>query len=565
MTGPAFEAIISALESHGHRVRRHGNYAQTRCTHPGADNPEGLSVFDNGSRVKLTCFTKGCDGKGIVESIGLTLRDLYHNPRTQYEYDDGRTVHRNTESKGFRQSGNTSGAPILFRRSKVDDAVTGGRTIYLVEGEEDVLSLEAIGQVATTGPMGAASFGRVDITPLRDADVVAIPDEDEQGAKWAAIVKDRLDGVARTLRFAHPKRGKDVSDHIAAGGTVDDLIYDDPDEERRSALIAKYPALDLRKLLDPNRPPREYVVNGLLPAGTAISLAAPAGTGKSLLALGIALAVAGGRHRFAGLGIPRPRRVVYIDMENTGDDLAERFESFGVRQTDNLGPLTYLSLPELPPLDTIEGGTELLGVLDAYGHRPGDLVVLDSLQRVIRGEENSADTMRMYYLCTGMHLKRTGYTSLRLDNTGKDTTRGSRGTSGKRDDVDLELVMLQADEDDPDRFEIKVNKSRLSDIPNIMIERFVDRAGMLRFSTSSDPFRNSINEAQDEMDRLGLDLNTPLIEARNALQHRHFGERTLRVAVRERRGYAIPRLCAVCGFPMSSTEDSTTHPTCQEA
>lgn len=125
--------------------------------------------------------------------------------------------------------------------------------------------------------------------------------------------------------------------------------------------------------------------------------------------------------------------------------------------------------------------------------------------------------------------------------------------------------MTQADEDDPDRFEIKVNKSRLSDIPNIMIERFVDRAGMLRFSTSSDPFRNSINEAQDEMDRLGLDLNTPLIEARNALQHRHFGEKTLRVAVRERRGYAIPRLCAVCGFPMSSTEDSTTHPTCQEA
>lgn len=565
MTGPAFETIISALESHGHRVRRHGNYAHTTCTHEGADNPQGLSVFDNGSRVKLTCFTRGCDGAEIVESLGLTLRDLYHNPRTTYSYDDGRIVHRDTDAKNFRQSGNTQGAPTLYRRSRVADAVAEGRTVYLVEGEEDVHSLEAIGQVATTAPMGARSFARVDVTPLTGADIIAIPDRDDEGERWAQLVTERLDGVAASLVIAHPAVGKDASDHIAADLGVDDLKRDDPAAARRAATLARHPAINLAALLDPNRPPREYVMCGLLPAGAAVSLAAPAGTGKSLLALAIALAVARGNRRFAGLDIPRSRRVLYIDMENTADDLGERFESFGVTQDTDLGGLTYLSFPELPPLDTSAGAGELLDILAAYEHQPGDLLIIDSLQRVISGEENSSDTMRAYYLHTGIKLKRCGFTSLRLDNTGKDAARGSRGTSGKRDDVDLELVMLP-DEDRPDDlFRIAINKTRLADISPIALERFVDRDGLTRFSTSDDPFRCAVNAAKDQLDAAAVPFDSGIQQARHALQGRNYTERAIRTAVRERRSQtAKPCTCDACGLAMVSLGDgATTHPNCE--
>ena len=569
MTGPAFERVISALEAHGHKVRRQGCRATTWCTHPGADNPNALSIFDNGSRVLMHCFTRECRQDDIAESLGLTWRDLYHEPHgddlATYRYDDGRVVHRRA-NKSFSQSGNKAAQPTLYRSSKVADAVSNRVLVWFVEGEEDVHSLETLGAVATTAPMGARNVDKVDVSPLQGADVVAVPDQDSEGSRWAELVAARLDGVVARLRFALPASGKDASDHIAAGLGLADFRLQDEAAAKRADVVKRYPALDLNALLDPNRPPREYVVDGLLPAGVSVTLAAPAGTGKSLLTLAIALSVARGRRSFAGLTIPRPRRVLYVDMENTHDDLAERFESFGIRQGDSLGGLTYLSLPELPPLDTGRGADELMAIIDAYRLGAGDLVILDSLQRVIQGEENAADTIRAYYLHTGIRLKRLGVTSLRLDNTGKDVTRGSRGTSGKRDDVDLELVMTP-DDDDPGRFRVAVNKTRLSDMPPLTLTRFVNRDGRTVFSTSDDPFRTAVSAAKDELDRQGVPNSCGLREARDALVGRSFHDHTIRVAVRERRGapaHTQP-CCDVCGMPMTDLgDDATTHPGCEE-
>lgn len=564
-TGPAFDKVITALEQRGHRVKRHGHYATTWCTHVGADNPSGLSVFDNGSRVKLTCFTAGCDGDTIAESLGMTWRDLYDHPHGEdlatYHYDD-RTVHRRP-GKQFTQSGVQGPSSTLYQLAAVRAAVARGETIYLVEGEEDVHTLQALGAVGTTAPMGARNFDKADVAPLTGAHVIAIPDRDSEGERWAELVTTALDGVAASLRFAQPAYGKDVSDHAAAGHGLDQLIILDPAADRRAETLGRYPALDLAVLLDPNRPVREYVVGGLIPAGAAVSLAAPAGTGKSLLTLGLALAVSRGRRAFAGLPIPRQRRVLYIDMENTPDDLAERFESFGLRRGDTLGGLTYLSLPALPPLDSRAGADELLAILDAYGLQSGDMVVLDSLQRVIGGEENSADTMRAYYLYTGMRLKKAGLTSLRLDNTGKDVTRGSRGTSGKRDDVDLELVMAP-DADDEEKFHVSVNKSRVADISPLTLTRYTDRSGLLTFSTKDDGFRSATNAARDELARRGVPTDATLSQVRDALTGRNFTDRTIRAAAREWRS-TPPAVCTTCGLPMTSLGDgATTHPTCEE-
>lgn len=568
MTGPAMLRVIEELERRGHRIRHHGNRATTSCTHDGADNPAALSIFDNGSRVLMHCFTRECPQDEIAESLGLTWRDLYHDPQgdtlATYRYDDGRTVYRKTGKK-FHQTG-TDKTPTLYHLSRVQAAVAAGDTIYLVEGEEDVHSLEAVGATATTAPMGAANFDKVDVTPLQGANIIAIRDRDDMGGRWAELVTTKLEGVAASIRMAHSERGKDISDHIAAGGGPGDLTYEDPESVTRAAILTKYPRLDLAKVMDPNRPIRESVIDGLVPAGVAISLTAPAGTGKSLLTLAVGLAVSRGQRTFAGLSIPKRRRVLYIDMENTEDDLAERFESFGIRRTDNLGELVYLSFPALPPLDTKAGGTELVGIMHAYGIGTNDLVILDSLQRVISGPENDSDTMRAYYLHTGIQLKRAGVTSLRLDNTGKDVERGSRGTSGKRDDVDLELIMTPSDDND-EQFRIKVNKSRLPDQAPLTLTRFVNREGRTVFSTSDDPFRNAVNAAKDELDRYGVDHAGGIRSAREALTGRHFTDRAIRVAVRERKPNTIPlpTTCAACGHPMTGLGDgATTHPGCEE-
>ncbi|CCH77140.1 hypothetical protein BN12_1680006 [Nostocoides japonicum T1-X7] len=217
------------------------------------------------------------------------------------------------------------------------------------------------------------------------------------------------------------------------GGAVGD---DDPPVEC-------FPRTSLRELLDPDRPPREYVVDPLITAGASVSFVAPPGARKSLLLLRLAIAVARGEPDFAGMAIPRGRRVLYVDMENTEDDWHERLSSFGVAlgDLDDLGRFIPSLLPPMRPLDTEQGGEDLVAAVGAYGLSEGDLVVLDSYQRVTEAGENDSDTARAYYRHTGVKLKRLGLTVLRTDNTGKDVTRGARGTSSKRDDVDVEYLL----------------------------------------------------------------------------------------------------------------------------
>lgn len=322
-----------------------------------------------------------------------------------------------------------------------------------------------------------------------------------------------------------------------------DPDLDDPGAERERVL-SMFPPLDLSELLDPNRPPREWLIGGLLPAGASVSLVGAAGTGKSLLALALSLALARGHRAFADLSIAQPRRVLYLDMENTADDLAERFEALGVTRGDDLHRLTFLHLPALDPLDSPRGGRQLAAVVDAYGLSRADLVVLDSMQRVTSGGENDSDTMRAFYSCTGLELKRRGLTVLRTDNTGKDAERGARGTSGKRDDVDVELILTR--EGDSNRLKLAPGKVRIPDVQQLVLSRDVDDDGRLTYASTGDPFRALVMDAWRALDTIGAPDDASERTAAKMLSDsgRRFPRTAVRVAVKER------KQCAESAPPM---------------
>lgn len=253
------------------------------------------------------------------------------------------------------------------------------------------------------------------------------------------------------------------------------------DAPKSDGVGGTFARLNLAELMDPDRPPREYVVEPMVAVGTSLALVAPAGHRKSLLLLGLALAVARGDAQFAGMEIPRPRKVFYLDMENTEDDLRERLESFGVTPSDDLSRFILVSLPAMEPLDTAKGGKELLAALDAYGMEPGDLVVLDSYQRVTEAGENDSDTTRGYYRHTGVHLKARGFTVIRTDNTGKDASKGARGSSGKRDDVDVEYLLKSEGE----YIEVKTGKVRQRGVSEMSIFVHTDEEGQTTFRNTS--------------------------------------------------------------------------------
>jgi hypothetical protein len=217
---------------------------------------------------------------------------------------------------------------------------------------------------------------------------------------------------------------------------------DQTEAARRAALRARFPATDFAALRD--RPARQWHVPGLLPVGAQVSLVAGAGAGKSNLALDLALHVSQGLP-WAGLApaydpewIDYAPSVLYVDMENGPDDLEERRGALRAAEGMDEEQFIHQWMPDLPGLDTAAGARALTDMLDGWNIADGDLLVVDSLQRLTEGPEDKGDTMRAYYRHTAAMLRRRGITVLRTDNTGKDESRGARGSRAKQDDVDIE-------------------------------------------------------------------------------------------------------------------------------
>ena len=111
----------------------------------------------------------------------------------------------------------------LYHLREVVEAVTHGRTVYVVEGEKDVDRVRSTGAVATCNPNGANRWLHEHTETLRGGDVVIVADRDEPGHKHARAVYKALRGVAGAVRLTQPLVGKDASDHLAAGHSLDEL------------------------------------------------------------------------------------------------------------------------------------------------------------------------------------------------------------------------------------------------------------------------------------------------------------------------------------------------------
>lgn len=183
----------------------------------------------------------------------------------------------------------------------------------------------------------------------------------------------------------------------------------------------------------------EWLVEDLWPAGRQLHIFASRKTGKSLILLYIAACLACGRDPFTGA--PRePVRVIYLDYEMSEEDLLERLEDMGFGP-DDLTEFRYYLHPALAPLDTADGGDGLLALVE---RDRAVAVVVDTVSRVVSGEENSADTFRALWRNTGARLKAAGVALARLDHEGHEAGR-SRGSSAKADDVDVVWRLSRAD------------------------------------------------------------------------------------------------------------------------
>lgn len=222
----AAERIIDALRTNGSQVDDRNTTVKAQCpAHDDSSPSLSVSPRRDGKGVVLHCHA-GCDTTAVVAALGLTMADLFDEPkarqvfsaRRDYRYPDGRVVHRRP-GKSFPQSGNTKGRS-LFNADRLGEA----STVYVVEGEKDAEAIgEIAGAVAVCSAMGAKKAHRSDWEPLRGKHVVIIADKDEPGREHAAQVAELVRDIAASVRIAEAKAGKDAADHLAAGHSLTEL------------------------------------------------------------------------------------------------------------------------------------------------------------------------------------------------------------------------------------------------------------------------------------------------------------------------------------------------------
>jgi KaiC/GvpD/RAD55 family RecA-like ATPase len=185
---------------------------------------------------------------------------------------------------------------------------------------------------------------------------------------------------------------------------------------------------------------RDYLVKGWLDRGCTSILYGQSNTGKTFLAVDLANAVSKGL-TWAGRRV-RKGRVLYIAAEG-GGGFANRVSALNDPEFFVLTAPLVLTGRDSQSHFLVE----VMRHLAEVGGQPFDLVVIDTMARVMGGaDENAApDIADLMRNVTGIQ-RATGAHVLIVHHSGKDTAKGARGHSSLRAAVDTEIELTRDDE-----------------------------------------------------------------------------------------------------------------------
>lgn len=516
-------------------IRKSGLSWQTQCpAHDDRTPSLSISEAEDG-KVLIYCHA-GCSTKDVVASWGISMAALFppdadrHQEMpppsvvARYQYHDatGGVLFeiRRFVPKSFRpylpnaqRAGLGGTEQVLFRLPEVIKAREEGADVWLVEGEKDVLALEAVGLVATTNPLGSKnwqpSFADALVGCVK---VFIVADNDNAGQSWARDVAKSLRGrkVKHETLSVPPEYGNDTSDLLGAGRSVSDFVSNAADNTPHADATPTF--RDSRILWgefwESDRPEADWIIEPIVARARGHSLYAPAKAGKSLILLDLAVSASLGLSVF-NQRASDPAVVLVVDYEMGHEDLYDRLSDMGYGPKDDLSRLHYHLFPLIAPLDTPAGAAELVNHAIEIN---ADLVIIDTFGRAVADDENDADTIRAFYRLVGMPLKRVGIAWLRSDHTGKDISKGQRGSSAKNDDVD---VVWELRVRDNNNLQLKATHKRMSWVPSVVDLRREDNP--LRHVMTSDSWPAGTKALADTLDSLGVPLDWGKTRSRRVL------------------------------------------------
>ena len=300
-----------------------------RCPAHQDRNPS-LKIDEAADGKALLHCHAGCTTSSILGALGLTDTDLFPESAGQrrevavYTYHDETGTHLydvvRFEPKTFRQRrpggawGLGDTRRVLYRLPHVRQAIERGEPVYIVEGEKDADTIVAAGGIATCNPMGAGKW-RDDYTQqlagLQQAIIVA--DNDDPGIEHAQQVARSLEQARIAHRIVMPAAGKDATDHLRAGRTLDELVPRIP--PATTTAIRTVPLAEFAAATDDVTDPLIGTPDEtLLPSDGLLLMYGDGGAGKTTLSIDALAHIASGTP-WLNIPIPQPARVLLIENE----------------------------------------------------------------------------------------------------------------------------------------------------------------------------------------------------------------------------------------------------------
>ncbi|MFW2544403.1 AAA family ATPase [Primorskyibacter sp. 2E107] len=220
-------------------------------------------------------------------------------------------------------------------------------------------------------------------------------------------------------------------------------------------------------------PPREWLVHGLVPQKTVTLFSGDGGTGKSLLALQLAVAVAA---QTAWIGkTANTGRVIFLSAEDDDDELHRRLDDIlraEHRDYDDLSGLTLRSLAGEDALLAVETQIALMqsALFEELDKRAAEeapaLIVIDTLADVYPANENDRAKVRKFVgILRGLAIKRKcavmllGHPSLTGLNSGTGTSGSTAWNNSVRSRLYLSRITDNGFEPDPDARVLSTKKA----------------------------------------------------------------------------------------------------------
>jgi putative DNA primase/helicase len=144
------------------------------------------------------------------------------------KYENGQKKFKQCSWTDGQQKWNLKGIePVLFRLPQLIEAIKRNETVFIPEGEKDVLNLDRTGLVATTNAMGAGKWRHSYNSYFKGADVVILSDNDKVGHEHAYNIFQNLKKIAKSvivLELPGLKEKEDISDWLHRGGSKEKLL-----------------------------------------------------------------------------------------------------------------------------------------------------------------------------------------------------------------------------------------------------------------------------------------------------------------------------------------------------